>query len=71
MGNLSWQCSRDDLYELFGKFGQVQDAFIPSDRETGKLAGGASRHNPSPLARTRLIVYMFPVMQAALVGSAS
>lgn len=39
VGNLSWDASRDDLYQLFGKYGQVEDAFIPLDRETGRSRG--------------------------------
>jgi hypothetical protein len=35
VGNLSWNTSRDDLYELFGRFGNVEDAFCPVDRESG------------------------------------
>ncbi|GBF99462.1 hypothetical protein Rsub_12130 [Raphidocelis subcapitata] len=39
VGNLSWGCTPDDLYQLFGQFGEVTDAFIPSDRETGRSRG--------------------------------
>lgn len=39
VGNLSWSTQRDDLYSLFGKYGAVEDAFIPMDRETGRPRG--------------------------------
>lgn len=39
VGNLSWDTQRDDLYTLFGTFGTVSDAFIPTDRETGRPRG--------------------------------
>jgi RNA recognition motif-containing protein len=39
VGNLSWQTTRDDLYQMFGAFGNVEDAFIPMDRETGRPRG--------------------------------
>ncbi|KAF5828333.1 hypothetical protein DUNSADRAFT_17767 [Dunaliella salina] len=38
-GNLSWSTQRDDLEELFSKFGQVSDAFVAFDRETGRSKG--------------------------------
>lgn len=39
VGNLSWNTQRDDLYQLFGAYGTVEDAFIPTDRETGRPRG--------------------------------
>lgn len=39
----------DDLHQLFGKYGQVEDAFIPKDRETGQL------QSRRPLKRIRLV----------------
>jgi len=39
VGNLSWSTQRDDLYNLFGQYGEVEDAFIPMDRETGRPRG--------------------------------
>eukprot|EP00877_Chromochloris_zofingiensis_P004126 jgi/Chrzof1/13714/Cz08g09080.t1 len=39
VGNLSWNTTRNDLYDLFGQYGNVEDAFIPSDRETGRPRG--------------------------------
>eukprot|EP00200_Dunaliella_tertiolecta_P006601 CAMPEP_0202357396 /NCGR_PEP_ID=MMETSP1126-20121109/11435_1 /ASSEMBLY_ACC=CAM_ASM_000457 /TAXON_ID=3047 /ORGANISM="Dunaliella tertiolecta, Strain CCMP1320" /LENGTH=189 /DNA_ID=CAMNT_0048950259 /DNA_START=43 /DNA_END=612 /DNA_ORIENTATION=+ len=38
-GNLSWSTQRDDLEDLFSKFGQVSDAFVAFDRETGRSRG--------------------------------
>eukprot|EP00199_Chlamydomonas_sp_CCMP681_P003204 CAMPEP_0119103618 /NCGR_PEP_ID=MMETSP1180-20130426/2014_1 /TAXON_ID=3052 ORGANISM="Chlamydomonas cf sp, Strain CCMP681" /NCGR_SAMPLE_ID=MMETSP1180 /ASSEMBLY_ACC=CAM_ASM_000741 /LENGTH=146 /DNA_ID=CAMNT_0007088173 /DNA_START=178 /DNA_END=618 /DNA_ORIENTATION=- len=38
-GNLSWDCRREDLEELFSKYGAVEDAFIANDRETGRSRG--------------------------------
>ncbi|GBF95560.1 hypothetical protein Rsub_08541 [Raphidocelis subcapitata] len=39
VGNLSWSTTLDDLYQLFGQYGEVTDAFIPNDRETGRSRG--------------------------------
>lgn len=39
VGNLSWSTTTDDLYQLFGQYGNVEDAFIPNDRETGRPRG--------------------------------
>jgi RNA recognition motif-containing protein len=39
VGNLSWQCTKDDLWNMFSAFGNVEDAFIPMDRETGRPRG--------------------------------
>ena len=39
VGNLSWSTTKEDLYELFSRFGNVEDAFIPTDRETGRARG--------------------------------
>ncbi|KAG1662316.1 hypothetical protein FOA52_011474 [Chlamydomonas sp. UWO 241] len=41
IGNISWSTQREDLAELFGKYGTVEDAFIPMDRETGRSRGFA------------------------------
>ena len=30
---------KDDLFQLFSTYGQVEDAFIPTDRETGRPRG--------------------------------
>ncbi|KAL6760585.1 cold-inducible RNA-binding protein-like protein [Haematococcus lacustris] len=39
VGNLSWDARREDLEELFSKFGTVEDAFVANDRETGRSRG--------------------------------
>jgi len=39
VGNLSWSCTKDDLYNIFSQYGNVEDAFIPQDRETGRPRG--------------------------------
>ncbi|KAG2454091.1 hypothetical protein HYH02_001131 [Chlamydomonas schloesseri] len=39
VGNLSWDTRADDLTNLFSKFGTVEDAFVATDRETGRSRG--------------------------------
>ncbi|MSR79218.1 MAG: RNA-binding protein [Gemmataceae bacterium] len=39
VGNLSWECSSDDLLNLFGQHGQVARAQVTMDRETGRSRG--------------------------------
>ncbi len=39
VGNLSYQCSEDDLKDLFGEYGEVTSARIINDRETGRSRG--------------------------------
>ncbi|GIL74532.1 hypothetical protein Vretifemale_4521, partial [Volvox reticuliferus] len=39
VGNLSWETRADDLNGLFSKFGAVEDAFVATDRETGRSRG--------------------------------
>ncbi|MEW5306772.1 MAG: hypothetical protein WDW36_009212 [Sanguina aurantia] len=39
VGNLSWDTRADDLFEVFGKYGPVEDAFVATDRETGRSRG--------------------------------
>lgn len=36
VGNLAWGCTADDLRQAFGQYGAVEDAFVPTDRETGR-----------------------------------
>lgn len=39
VGNLPWQTTQDDLYQLFSQYGQVSKAQVISDRETGRSRG--------------------------------
>lgn len=39
VGNLSWSTTQDDLYDYFGQYGPVEDAFVAVDRETGRSRG--------------------------------
>ncbi len=39
VGNLSWECSDQDLRTLFADFGEVSSARVIEDRETGRSRG--------------------------------
>lgn len=39
VGNLPWKTTKEDLHEYFSQFGAVEDAFVLTDRETGKSRG--------------------------------
>ena len=39
VGNLSWECTQDDLLALFQEHGKVARAQVVSDRETGRSRG--------------------------------
>ena len=39
VGNLPWQTTQDDLYQLFSQYGQVVKSQVISDRETGRSRG--------------------------------
>lgn len=41
VGNLSYTTSQDDLHEIFGAFGEVTEANIIVDRDTGRSKGFA------------------------------
>jgi RNA recognition motif-containing protein len=41
VGNIPWQTSVDQLRELFARYGNVEDCFIPQDRESGRPRGFA------------------------------
>ena len=41
VGNLPFSATEDDLRELFGPYGEVQDVRIMTDRDTGKPRGFA------------------------------
>lgn len=39
VGNLSWNTRDESLYEAFSQFGEVTDAKVITDRETGRSRG--------------------------------
>jgi len=39
VGNLPWAVTTDDLVQLFSQYGDVQDAIVLTDRETGRSRG--------------------------------
>ena len=39
VGNLSWNTRDEGLYEAFAQFGEVTDAKVITDRETGRSRG--------------------------------
>ena len=39
VGNLSWECTQDDLLALFAEHGKVARAQVITDRETGRSRG--------------------------------
>jgi len=39
IGNISYQASENDLFDLFLKYGKVEDAKIILDRESGRSRG--------------------------------
>ena len=39
VGNLSWNTRDESLYEAFAQFGEVTDAKVITDRETGRSRG--------------------------------
>ena len=39
VGNLNWETSDDGLYEAFAQFGEITEAKVISDRETGRSRG--------------------------------
>jgi len=41
VGNIPYKTHQDDLKEVFEKFGDVGDVFIPTDRESGRPRGFA------------------------------
>jgi cold-inducible RNA-binding protein len=41
VGNLSYDTTGEDLSELFGKFGQIAEVKLISDRDTGRSKGFA------------------------------
>lgn len=41
VGNLSFQASEEDLWEVFAEYGKVSRVSLPTDRETGRKRGFA------------------------------
>ena len=41
IGNLSFQAEQEDLLDLFSQYGEVKQASLPLDRETGRKRGFA------------------------------
>ncbi|MBF2079746.1 MAG: RNA-binding protein [Synechococcales cyanobacterium T60_A2020_003] len=41
VGNLSFQATEEDLWEVFAEYGEVSRISLPTDRETGKKRGFA------------------------------
>ena len=39
VGGLPWRMTNDELRDMFAEVGEVTDAFIPRDRETGRSRG--------------------------------
>ncbi|KAL4074311.1 hypothetical protein J3A83DRAFT_4128174, partial [Scleroderma citrinum] len=39
VGNLSWNTTDETLREAFGEFGEIIDAIVMKDRETGRSRG--------------------------------
>ncbi|KAG5184168.1 hypothetical protein JKP88DRAFT_163534 [Tribonema minus] len=39
IGNLGWSTTTDELYQAFSQYGQIQDAIVMTDRETGSSRG--------------------------------
>ena len=39
VGNIAWSLTEDKLRESFGQFGEIEDAVILTDRETGRSKG--------------------------------
>ncbi|MDV6033342.1 MAG: RNA-binding protein [Phycisphaera sp. RhM] len=39
VGNLAWAVTTEKLEEIFGQYGQVDDAIVLTDRETGRSRG--------------------------------
>ncbi|PID83511.1 RNA-binding protein [Candidatus Campbellbacteria bacterium] len=39
VGNLAWEVGSQDLKEAFSKFGEVTDAFVATDKYSGRSRG--------------------------------
>ena len=38
VGNLDYSIEEEDLKEVFGEYGTIKRVYIPTDRETGRVA---------------------------------
>lgn len=41
VGNLSFQATEEDLWEVFAEYGEISRISLPTDRETGRKRGFA------------------------------
>lgn len=39
VGNLAWEVGSEDLKEAFSKYGEVSDAFVATDKYSGRSRG--------------------------------
>ena len=39
IGNLAWEVGSEDLKEIFSKYGEVSDAFVATDKYSGRSRG--------------------------------
>nr|QKY15251.1 glycine-rich RNA binding protein (grbA) [Polytomella parva]CAC86462.1 glycin-rich RNA binding protein [Polytomella sp. Pringsheim 198.80] len=51
VGNLSWNAKEEDLRTYFGKFGEVEEASIALDRESGRSRGFGFVTLPADVAK--------------------
>jgi len=55
VGNLSWECTQDDLLALFAEHGKVARALVITDRETGRSRGFGFVEMASPTEAQKAI----------------
>ena len=55
VGNISYQMTEDELRDLFAEYGEVEEAAIVSDRETGRSRGFAFVSMPDDEAARKAI----------------
>lgn len=41
VGNLAYDVTQDDIWDVFSQYGAVSNVYVPKDRETGKMRGFA------------------------------
>ena len=39
VGNLAWGATPEQVSELFSQYGELEDVFLPKERETGRARG--------------------------------